>query len=159
MLWWLLTALVGCFAVGAFIGAPYLPIRQVDAEAALDLAAVKKGETVIDLGSGDGRLLIAAARRGAQAIGYEINPLLWLWSLVATWPYRRHITIHLKSYWQATLPPADVIYTFLITRYTAKLDRKLTTELHQPTRVVSYVFELPRKPEKQTRNTFLYRYP
>jgi SAM-dependent methyltransferase len=45
-------------------------------EAMLDLAAVKPGDRVIDLGSGDGRIVIAAARRGADALGVEIDPRL-----------------------------------------------------------------------------------
>ncbi|HUC19921.1 MAG TPA: hypothetical protein VMR98_00295 [Candidatus Polarisedimenticolaceae bacterium] len=156
---WLVAAIVGCFGLGALMGAPFLPIRNPDVEAALDLAELKAGQTLIDLGSGDGRILLAAARRGANAIGYEINPLLYLWSLVLTWPYRRHINIHLKDYWHTKLPPADVIYLFLLDRYTARLDTKLKAELIHPTNVVSYVFEMPRKPRAQTYNTWLYRYP
>ncbi|HEX7260050.1 MAG TPA: hypothetical protein VF272_03935 [Candidatus Saccharimonadia bacterium] len=156
---WLAAAVVACFGVGAIMGAPFLPIRNPDIEAALDLAKLKPGQTIIDLGSGDGRILLAAARRGALAIGYEINPLLFAWSLMRTWPHRRRITIHLMSYWHSKLPPADIIYTFLITRYTAKLDKKLKAELSRPTAVVSYIFELPREPVAQTYNTWLYRYP
>ncbi len=156
---WVFAGLVGCFGLGALLGAPFLPIRRPDLDAALDLAGVAAGQTVIDLGSGDGRMLVAAARRGATAIGYEINPLLVAWSRVATWRYRRHVTIHLADFWHAKLPEADVIYTFLLTRYTARLDRKLAAEIKRPTKLVSYVFALPRTPIKQTRNTFLYQYP
>lgn len=159
---WVLIGLiivVGCFALGALLGAPFLPVRKRDAEAALDLAGVKKGQTVIDLGSGDGILLRAAAHRGAQAIGYEINPLLVFYSRLRCWRYRKQIRIHLGDYWRAELPPADVIYMFLITHYTDRMDKKLTQELTQTTLVVSYVFDLPRKAIKQTRNTKLYRYP
>jgi 16S rRNA A1518/A1519 N6-dimethyltransferase RsmA/KsgA/DIM1 with predicted DNA glycosylase/AP lyase activity len=158
--YWAVAAVVGCFGVGAFIGAPYLPIRRPDVEAALDLAEVVSGQTVVDLGSGDGRLLKAAARRGAHAIGYEINPLLWLWSLAATWRYRNLVTVHLGDLWQAHLPATtDVVYVFMIQRYINRLDRKLATELKRPTKVVSYVYELPRQPVKRTYNTQLYRYP
>lgn len=157
--YWAVVAVVGCFGIGAFIGAPYLPIRRPDVEAALDLAEVTAGQTVVDLGSGDGRLLKAAARRGARAIGYEINPLLWLWSLAATWRYRTLVTVHLGDLWGAAVAPADVVYVFMITRYLPRLDRKLATELKRPTKVVSYVYELPRKPVKRTYNTQLYRYP
>ncbi len=156
---WLITAVVGCFGLGAVMGAPYLPIRNPDVQAALDLAKLKSGQTIIDLGSGDGRILLAAARRGAHAIGYEINPLLFLVSLIRTWPYRHNVTIHLRDYWQTLLPPADVIYTFLLDRYTARLDTKLTSELTRPTKVVSYIFKMPRKPVAKTYNTWLYRYP
>lgn len=102
--------------------------------------------------------MIAAAKRGATAVGYEINPLLYAWSLLRTRRYRKQITIYLRSYWRAQLPPADVIYTFLITHHMKQLDAKLSAELSRPARVVSYVFELPRKAEKQNRNTFLYKY-
>jgi 16S rRNA A1518/A1519 N6-dimethyltransferase RsmA/KsgA/DIM1 with predicted DNA glycosylase/AP lyase activity len=132
---------------------------MVDAEAALDLAEVKKGETVIDLGSGDGRLLIAAAKRGANAIGYEINPIMFLISWARCWPYRKQIKIHLRDYWVVKLPRAEVIYTFLVRQHTARLDRKLMQDVSEPTRVVSYVFGLPRDPVRQTHNTYLYRYP
>jgi 16S rRNA A1518/A1519 N6-dimethyltransferase RsmA/KsgA/DIM1 with predicted DNA glycosylase/AP lyase activity len=157
--YWIGVAVVGCFGIGAFIGAPFLPIRGQDVEAALDLAEVTAGQTVVDLGSGDGRLLKAAARRGAYAIGYEINPLLWLWSLITTWRYRRLVTIHCGDLWKASVAPADVVYVFMITRFLPRLDRKLASELKRPTKVVSYVYELPRKPIKTTYNTQLYRYP
>lgn len=157
--YWLVALVAACFGIGAILGAPYLPIRKADTEAALDLAGVKAGQTIIDLGSGDGRLLLAAAKRGATAIGYEINPILYTWSLIVCWRQRRRITIHLGDYWRVRLPVADVIYVFLITRYMPKLDTKLSIELHQPTTVVSYVFELPRKPIKKSDNTYVYRYP
>jgi hypothetical protein len=158
-MFWFIGAIIMCFGLGALLGAPFLPARQVDVEAALDLAGVTAGETVIDLGSGDGRLLRAAAKRGAYAIGYEINPLLWLWSIIATWRYRRLIRVRLRNFWLGRLPEADVIYTFLLTRYVNRLDVKLRREVTRPTRVVSYVFELPPKPTKQTNNTYLYLYP
>jgi 16S rRNA A1518/A1519 N6-dimethyltransferase RsmA/KsgA/DIM1 with predicted DNA glycosylase/AP lyase activity len=147
MWFWLFAVVVLCFGLGALLGAPFLPVRKVDAEAALDLAELKAGQTLIDLGSGDGRLLLAAAQRGASAIGYEVNPIMYLWSLVVTWRYRRQISVRLQNFWRLPLPPADVIYIFL------------GQEVARPTKVVSYVFELPRQPIKSTRNTHLYLYP
>ncbi|HUC87434.1 MAG TPA: hypothetical protein VMR75_03925 [Candidatus Saccharimonadales bacterium] len=157
--WWVAGILVGCFGLGALLGAPFLPVFRRDALTALDLAQLQPGQTIIDLGSGDGRLLLAAAKRGATAIGYEINPLLVVWSKLVTWRYRRLVTIRWADMWRVTLPPADVIYTFLLDRYMQRLDRKLTAEVTTSTIVVSYVFKLPRKPIKTTHNTFVYRYP
>jgi SAM-dependent methyltransferase len=151
--------IVMCFGVGAVLGAPFLPVRRPDMEAALDLADVRAGQTIIDLGSGDGRLLLAAARRGATAIGYEINPLLVMWSRLATWRYRRQVKVRFGDFWSRRLPVADVIYVFIITHHTDRLDKKLRSQLQRPTRVVSYVFELPRQPVASTHNTYLYMYP
>jgi SAM-dependent methyltransferase len=55
---------------------PYVPTPPEVVEAMLDLAQLKPGEQVIDLGSGDGRIAIAAARRGARALGVERNARL-----------------------------------------------------------------------------------
>lgn len=153
------TVVLLALVVGAFVGAPFLPARYPDVEVALDLAELKPGETLIDLGSGDGRVLIAAAKRGANAIGYEVSPILFAWSWLRCRRYRRNIKIYLRDYWLIQLPPADVIYTFLVRHLTNRLDSKLSDSITKPTRVISYVFDLPKPPTKQTRNTFLYLYP
>lgn len=157
MLTWLVLAVVGAFGLGAILGAPYLPILKRDAERLLDLAGVKAGDTLLDLGSGDGRLLRAAARRGARAVGYEINPWLYLFSRLYCWPDRSRITIIWGNYWQSPWPPADVIYVFLIERYMARLDRYLR-RLSRSTRVVSYIYRLPRTSVKEIDNAYLYYY-
>lgn len=62
-----------------FFELPYVATIKAKIGTILELAQIKPGQTVVDLGSGDGRLLFAAAQKGAIAIGYEINPLLiWL---------------------------------------------------------------------------------
>src|SRR6266496_3970432 len=54
---------------------PYVPTPQEVVERMLDLAQVKKGDVVYDLGSGDGRVVIAAAKKyGVKAVGFEIDP-------------------------------------------------------------------------------------
>ncbi len=147
------------FGPGAWRGATYLPVMHRDAEAMLDLADLKPGEMLIDLGSGDGRLLREAARRGARGIGYEINPWLYLVSRIVLWRYRKRVRVHLRDYWLLPLPEADVIYVFLIERYMERLDEKLGREIARPTRVVSYVFSIPRRtPERSLPNAWLYRY-
>jgi ribosomal protein L11 methylase PrmA len=59
-------------------GAIYDPSSRIEAEAMARLAEVRPGEKAADLGSGDGRVVCALARGGAEAHGYEINPVLVL---------------------------------------------------------------------------------
>ena len=53
---------------------PYVPTPQDVVERMLDMAKVKPGEYLIDLGSGDGRIVVTAAQRGARAYGVDLNP-------------------------------------------------------------------------------------
>ena len=120
---------------------------------------LQPGQTVIDLGSGDGKVLVAAARRGWHGIGYEINPVLYIWAVVRTWPYRSQVSLRLQSYWGASLPDADGIYVFLIDHYMKQLDKKLTQDINSPTSVVSYVFTIPgREPVDERHGLYLYTY-
>ena len=161
MLWYILAAaFFGGFGLAAFIGAPYLPILRRDYGPLLELAELKPGQTLLDLGSGDGRLLREVAKRGVRAIGYEINPVLYVVSWIVCWRHRSLVSINLGDYWHTKLPPADIIYVFLLDRYMGRLDRKLSRELSRPTRVVSFVFQIPgRTAVRSSRNTFVYDYP
>jgi SAM-dependent methyltransferase len=150
---WILLALVLTlpFGIAALTGAPWLPTLNPQTEAALALADLKPGQTIIDLGSGDGRLLKAAAKRGLNAIGYEINPYMYLISLIVTFRYRRRVKIHLADFWTAKLPEAEVIYVFLLQKLMTKLEAKLNSELTRPTAVISLAFEIPnRQPVAQS---------
>jgi hypothetical protein len=156
----ILFLVAAAFGLGAILGAPYLPILKRDSRPLIELADLKPGQTLIDLGSGDGRLLRAAAAQGIRCIGYEINPLLVFASRLMCWRYRRLVSIHLADFWHVHLPPADAIYVFLIDRYMARLDRKLTAELTRSTRVISFVFQIPGRPAaRHNSNTYVYEYP
>ncbi len=148
------------FAIGGFLGAPYVPILRRDSRNLLDLADLKPGQTLVDLGSGDGRLLRAAAARGIRCIGYEINPFLVIVSRLVCWRYRNLVTIHTANLWNVSLPPAEAIYVFLMPRFMERLDNKLRDEITNPTRVISYTFEIPgRKAAAQGANSYVYNYP
>ena len=69
--------LVGLFLLTALRGAPYVPSRSRDLERAFDeLYKLAADDLLVDIGSGDGRVLMMAVKRGARAVGFEINPVL-----------------------------------------------------------------------------------
>ena len=159
MIVWVLALILLPFGIGAIIGAPYVPVLRRDATGLLDLAGLTAGQTMIDLGSGDGRFLRAAAKRGIRGIGYEINPFLYIISLIVTWRYRKLVEIHLADFWRTPLAPCDAVYVFLIDRLMPKLDEKLSRDITRPTHVISFVFAIPsKKPAETTRNAYRYLY-
>jgi hypothetical protein len=155
----ILLAVTIAFAIGGLMGAPYVPILRRDSRPLLDLSGLKAGQTLVDLGSGDGQLLRAAAARGIHGIGYEINPIMVIISRLVCWRYRRLVTIHQANLWNVKLPPADTIYVFLMPRFMERLNTKLEHEITRPTQVISYVFEIPgRRATAHGANAYIYHY-
>ena len=73
MIWllWLGGAILMIFALPALIGAPYVPSRSREVQRLFaEALPIGKGDVVLDIGSGDGVVLMAAAQQGARAIGY-----------------------------------------------------------------------------------------
>ena len=148
------------FGLVIFIGAPYVPTLASQQREALKLLGLKKGQTILDLGSGDGRLLREAARQGYGAVGIEANPLLVLISYVVCLPYRKNIRIIWGDMWRTKWPKTDGIYVFLHTRFMKRLDNKIIQQYSsEKINVVSYAFEIPgRKVVKKHKGLFLYAY-
>ncbi|MDB5166535.1 MAG: hypothetical protein JWM37_607 [Candidatus Saccharibacteria bacterium] len=159
---WVLLAvglILGCFSFVVFFGAPYLPTLTPQVTAALDMAALKPGQHLLELGSGDGKVLLAAAQRGIHVTGYEINPLLAAYSWVRTRRYRHLVTVRCADFWRTDWPKADAVFVFLLPKYMAKLDAKLNS-LKNPVRLVSFAFEIPdREPAERREGVFTYDYP
>ncbi len=123
-------------------GGPFVPSRRKVVQAMVYIARIKPGTTIYDLGSGDGRILFAAARRGATAIGYEINPLLALWTRLRAYfsPYRNTIGVRWKNLWKADLTYADVVFLYLLPMSTAALRGHLRRTLKPGAWVVTNTF-------------------
>lgn len=152
-------AVILLFSFVILFGAPFLPTLSSRKEEALDLLDLKPGQTMLELGSGDGRMLRAAAERGVTAIGYELNPLLVLWSRLINWKYRKNITVHWGNYWRHTLPATDGIYVFLLNPFMEKLDKKITQEIRKDVKIVSFAFAIPgKKTVKELNGMMLYKY-
>ncbi len=146
-------------AYSVFFGAPFVPTDHERVRSMLLHAGLKPGEKLADLGSGDGRIVIAAAKAGAFAEGWEVSPYLWLWS---QWNIRRagvgdRARVHLGSYWDHPFDDVDVVTLFLITMQMPRMERKLRAEMKPGGRVVSYAFTFPHWPsEGKLDGTFLY---
>lgn len=155
--WWLgLLVVVLFFAGVVFFGAPYLPTLTPQVETAFELLQLQPGQTLLELGCGDGKVLLAAARAGYNAVGIELNPLLVAVAWWRTRKYRRQVRVRWGSFWSGTWPKADGVYVFLIDRFMPKLDARMH-EYKKP--LVSITFTIPgRKYTAEKNGVFLYDY-
>src|SRR5579884_362002 len=136
-----LTIIIICFAGVLLFGAPYLPTLKPQIETALTLAQLKPGQTLIELGCGDGRVVLAAAKKGIKVVGYELNPILALTAWLRTRHYRRQVKIVWGNFWLKDWPPADAIFVFLLYRYMVKLDKKCMQYKYKPVKLISFAFD------------------
>lgn len=123
--------------IASLTGAPFVPTKNASADAMIRLAEIRSGDVVYDLGSGDGKLLVLAARKGARATGYEINPMLVLFSKL------RGTNTHWKNFWGADIHDADVIFIYLLPWKMERLAEKLKKECKKGTTIVSNSFIFP----------------
>ena len=161
MTWPLLILLAMSVLIGfvVFFGPPYVPTLRRNMDAALDLLELKPGQTMLDLGSGDGRVLVAAAKRGVNVVGIELSPVLVIISWLRTRRYRKQVRIIWGNYFQVKWPPAGAIFTFMIPRQMSRLDKAIERWRKGPVRLASFAFAIPGKKPSYTRNgVFLYHY-
>ena len=126
-------------------GGPFVPSSKRSVAAMVKLAKLRPGQTVIDVGSGDGRVLFEAAKQGANAVGIEINPYLVHYTRIRAFlgHYRGNITVLWKNLWSADLIQADVVFVYLIPWKMEVLAAKLQKELKPGSLVISNSFIFP----------------
>lgn len=147
------------FSAVVVFGAPYLPTLSARVDDALDLLDLKPGQTILELGSGDGRMLKASAQRGLNAVGYELNPILVLYSRLSCWKYRDKVVVHWGNYWNKTWPKTDGIYVFLLQSYMDKLHKRCIQESKKSEKIklVSFAFKIDNiKHKKENNGMYLY---
>lgn len=120
----------------------YVPTPAPVVEGMLDLAGLTRDDVLYDLGSGDGRLVIASARRGVRSVGIEIDPSLVARSraeaeragVAGLAEFRR------EDFHQAHIGEASVVMLYLLQSVNLALRPKLLRELRPGTRLVSHSF-------------------
>lgn len=143
-----------------FWGAIYVPTSDERVGKMIKLLEIKPGQTAVDLGAGDGRMVIALASKGVKAYGCEINPFLVSRA-------RKNIKkaglegkafIYCKNMWQEDLKNFDAVVVYGMRHMMKKLQKKLEKELKPGARVVSNYFVFPDwKPDKSEDKIFLYK--
>jgi SAM-dependent methyltransferase len=131
----------------------YTPTRHAIADAMLQLAGVTQADTVYDLGSGDGRIVIIAAQKyGARGVGVEIDP-----ALVARARQNAQdagvadlVTFVDGDLFKTDLSAATVVTLYLSGSVNRALEPKLKAELRPGARVVSHQFSMPNWPPDAT---------
>jgi precorrin-6B methylase 2 len=147
----------------SIIGAPYVPTPKESVRKMLELANVNQGDFLVDLGSGDGRVIIMAAEEfGATALGIEADPIRVKWSRYQI--RKRHLEEMVDVVWgnffSQSLERATVVFVYQGDDVNQKLKLKLLNELQPGTRLVTYCFpfdgwdpvEITKKP-----NLYLYK--
>ncbi len=166
----ILLAIMLVFGTAAYAGlkaAPWVPVFKRDIERVVRLANVQPGEVVYDLGSGDGRILIALANnsRAELVIGYELSFIPYVWSKVRLWFLGQsgRTEVRYGDFLERPLDRADVVFCFLTPKAMKKLAPKFKQELRPGTRIISYSFLIPGwqpetvdKPHKKSMPIFRY---
>lgn len=123
---------------------PYVPTPPGLVEKMLDLAGVTASDYLIDLGCGDGRIALAAVRRGARALGVDIDPQR-IQEAVAAARFAQlesRVQFRRQDLFRTSIYEANVIALYLLPRINLALRPRLLTELRPGSRVVSHAFHM-----------------
>ncbi len=132
--------------VPALFGLPWIPTREVRIRRALELAKLQPDELLYDLGAGDGRVLVMAAKEfDARAVGIEIGPVQCLagWLRIILNGCRPKARMRCGDFYKADISDADVVFVYATSAQTSKLLPLLERQLRPGARVVSIAADFP----------------
>jgi len=132
--------------VPALYGLPPVPTKPERIQKALKLANLQPDEVFYDLGAGDGRVLLIAARDfRAKAVGLEIGPIqcMLIWLRAVASGHGNKIEVRWENFYKANLQDADVVFVYATSREVMKLAPHLETQLKKGARLVSISADFP----------------
>jgi SAM-dependent methyltransferase len=138
-----LAALAGCSTPGLRLDAPYVSTPEEVVREMLKLAAVGPADLVYDLGCGDGRIVIAAARDfGARGVGIDIDPrrIEEATANARSAGVGARVRFAVQDLFRTDLSDATVVAIYLFPELNARLEPKLRAELRPGARVVSHQY-------------------
>jgi len=135
----------GAGGEGPHLDVPYVPTPQPVVEAMLEVARVTGDDVVYDLGSGDGRIVITAARKyGARGVGYDIDPerVREARENARAAGVADRVRFEVQNVFTADFREATVVTMYLLPDVNIQLKPRLQAELRPGTRIVSHAFDL-----------------
>jgi SAM-dependent methyltransferase len=157
----LLLLLLCALGLSWFAGtdAPYVPTKAIDLLKILKTAGVKKDINFYELGSGDGRVVLAAANLGANSYGIEQSWLrVWYSRFIAEKKDIPNTHFYHGNIYDREYFPADVVYIYMLQPCIDKLEKKLPKELKKGAVVITQRYHFKKwKPYKKIGNFNLYR--
>ena len=143
-----------------FFGAPFVATPKKIIKEVIELSEMNGNDFVIDLGSGDGRVLIESAKICKKAVGFEINPFLVIWTKIIVLLNGRQTKIEVKfqNYNKSKLSDASIVFMYSIRKFVPALENNLKRELRPGTKIISYKFPLTlfKQITKTKSNIYLY---
>ncbi|KAM6919838.1 ATP synthase subunit C lysine N-methyltransferase [Lycodopsis pacificus] len=123
---------------------PFVPATTAQVENVLGSLRARSG-TLVDIGSGDGRIVIAAAKHGFQASGFELNPwLVWYSRYKAMREgVHRSTSFHISDLWKVSFAQYSNVVIFGVPQMMDQLELKLASELPSTAKVVACRFPFP----------------
>uniref|UniRef100_A0A8C5M6U9 ATP synthase subunit C lysine N-methyltransferase n=1 Tax=Leptobrachium leishanense TaxID=445787 RepID=A0A8C5M6U9_9ANUR len=123
---------------------PYVPATTNQVENVLKMIQSRSGP-MVDIGSGDGRIVIAAAKQGFQAVGYELNPWLVWYSRYRAWRegVNHKATFYISDLWKVSFSHYTNVVIFGVPQMMPQLEKKLHMELDESARVIACRFPFP----------------
>lgn len=132
--------------VYAFLGVVWVPTSRKVGRKMVELAELQGHEKVLDLGCGDGSLLLCAAEQpGVRCLGIDFNPVLCRVARLRAWMAGagHRIRIERADFFGQELPAADVIMTYLFPEVQERLGKRFLKYYPSGTKVVSHAFRYP----------------